>query len=535
MDVDDAKPNRMATKIKQSRRHSFMPSALVTSKLLKQGKPRMWLRPTVVLVRKVLTLMVVATAGATLALITVFVIYLNDREDLSIWHEAELDEEFTIDSPVTTFDEYLELEARTFKQLDELVYANITPSQQHQINRYSKDSLSDPSIREPNWNRSYQMTNPSPTAGVLMIHGMSDSPYSLRAMAQSLHSAGANVVGLRVPGHGTTPSGLLAVTWQDMAAAVRLAVRHLAVQTKGKPLYIVGYSNGGALAVNYELETLQDDSLPAVDRLVIISPEIGLPRVAAYAVWQARLGRLLGLDKLAWNSLLPEYDPYKYGSFAVNAGDVAYRLTTEIQSKITTLTASKKIEGLSPILAFSSIVDATVSVPALLDGLFNRLPPGDHELVLFNINLHSGIQSLLKWSPSQLVKALRRNPNRNYVLGLVTNQSTASEKMIFQTLQPGSEITTDVDLNLSWPTDVYSLTHVALPFPPDDPVYGGEESLKSSGIQLGQTALRGERGALRIPASDLLRLRWNPFYDFLEDRALAFLSMKPVTEETLEH
>ncbi len=486
----------------------------------------MQLRPTVVLFRKILTLLIVASAGATLALITVFVLYLNDREDLSIWHEAELDEEFTATSPTTTFDEYLEQEARTFQQLEKLVYAKITPAQEQPINRFNSGSLSDPLIREPNWNRSYQMTNPLPTAGVLMIHGMSDSPYSLRALAQTLHGAGANIVGLRVPGHGTAPSGLLTVTWQDMAAAVQLAVRHLALQTKGKPLYIVGYSNGGALAVNYELETLQDDSLPSPDRLVIISPEIGLPKVAAYAVWQARLGRLLGLDKLAWNSLLPEYDPYKYGSFAVNAGDVAYRLTTEIQSKITSLTSSKKIKDLSPILAFSSIVDATVSVPALLDGLFNRLPPGDHQLVLFDINQQSGIQSLLQWSPSHLVKALRRNPDRNYVLGLVTNKSPNNEKTIFQTLEPSSQVTTDVDLNLPWPAGVYSLTHVALPFPPDDPLYGAEINAESPGIQLGQIALRGERGTLAIPPSEMLRLRWNPFYDFLEERTLKFFSLE---------
>lgn len=490
----------------------------------------MRLHPTVALFKKVLKFMMVAAAGTTVALITVFVLYLNDREDLSVWHQADLDEEFTATSPITTFDEYLKQEARVFKQLEDRVYAKITPEQKEPINRFNSGSLSDPQIRKPNWNRSYEMSHPSPTAGVLMIHGMSDSPYSLRAMAQTMHRSGAYVVGLRVPGHGTAPSGLVTVTWQDMAAAVQLAVRHLAVKSKGQPLYIVGYSNGGALAVNYELETLEDESLPSVDRLTIISPEIGLPRVAAFAVWQARLGRLLGLEKLAWNSLLPEYDPYKYGSFAVNAGDVAYRLTAEIQSKITALTASRKIENLSPILAFSSIVDATVSVPALLDGLFNRLPRGEYELVLFNINLHSDIQSLLKWNPSALMKALRRNQDRNYVLGLVTNKSPNSEEMILQSLKPGSEKASEVDLEQSWPADVYSLAHVALPFPPDDPVYGGEVSIKSPGIQLGHIAMRGERGTLAIPASERLRLRWNPFYDFLEDKTLAFFSLSRVPQ-----
>ena len=34
--------------------------------------------------------------------------------------------------------------------------------------------------------------------------------------------------------------------------------------------------------------------------------------------------------------------------------------------------------------------------------------------------------------------------------------------------------------------------------------------------------LRGERGVLKIPAADMLRLRWNPFYPFMERRLLEF-------------
>ena len=52
------------------------------------------------------------------------------------------------------------------------------------------------------------------------MHGMSDSPYSLRALGQRFHREGYHVVGLRLPGHGTVPSGLLKTTWKDMAAAV---------------------------------------------------------------------------------------------------------------------------------------------------------------------------------------------------------------------------------------------------------------------------------------------------------------------------
>ncbi len=187
-----------------------------------------------------------------------------------------------------------------------------------------------------------------------------------------------------MPGHGTAHAGLVGITWQDMAAAVRLAMHHLARQSDGRPLYIVGYSTGAALAVRYALAALENQALPPVERLVVLSPAIGVTSVAALAIWQARLGKLLGLKKLAWNAILPEYDPFKYSSFAVNAGNVVYQLTNDIQQRLTALEEGGKLNGFPPILAFSSVVDATVSTSALIRGLFERLPAAGHELVLFD-------------------------------------------------------------------------------------------------------------------------------------------------------
>ena len=477
------------------------------------------------MVRHVLMIGLYGSAGAVLALVVIFVLFMNNRPDLSIWHLAELDEEFTADSGVSSFKDYLALEDRLFKQLDELVYAKIEPEQKGVINRYNRGSLSDPERWPRNWNRSYELPVKSPRAAVLLLHGMSDSPYSLRNLAERLHKAGAYAVGLRVPGHGTAPSGLVTVTWQDMDAAVRIAMHYVAEKAGGQPVYIVGYSNGGALAVNYVLDALNDATLPQVDRVVLLSPEIGLAKVAALAVWQARLGNLLGLEKLAWNGLLPEYDPYKYGSFAVNAGDVAYRLTNEIQQSITALSANGKLKGIPPILAFSSIVDATVTAPDLINGLFNRLPEGGHELVLFDINRMADIEPLMKWNPSKMFAALQQNPGRTFTLSLLTNKNGSGRDVMLVSKSPEESDSSDTDLGLTWPDDIYSLAHVALPFPPNDPLYGGEGGSKSPGIHLGDIALRGERGVLQIPPSDMLRLRWNPFYSFLESRALEFLEL----------
>ena len=85
-------------------------------------------------------------------------------------------------------------------------------------------------------------------------------------------------------------------------------------------------------------------------------------------------------------------------------------------------------------------------------------------------------------------------------------------------------------LDLEWPADVYSLSHVALSFPPDDPLYGADPSVTNL-IHLGRLALYGERGLLVVPDSEILRQRWNPFHTYLIDKALEFMRLGPANGE----
>jgi alpha-beta hydrolase superfamily lysophospholipase len=346
----------------------------------------------------------------------------------------------------------------------------------------------------------------------------------MRPLGEALHRRGAMVLGLRIPGHGTVPSGLVETRWQDMAAAVRLAARHVREVVGDKPLYLVGYSNGGALAVEYTLATLEDASLPTVSGVILLSPEIGVSPVAALALWQGRLGHLLGLEKLAWNVLIPEYDPYKYGSFAVNAGDLAYRITTHIQQQLDALGSHEKLSDLPPILAFQSSVDATVTASALVANLFDRLPAAHHELVLFDINRRAEIGILLQQDPRTVFEPLLKKDDRSFGLTVVTNENSESNRVVARTAAVGADTVSTISYLDDWPPGVFSLSHVALPFPPTDPVYGGPEAV-GSGIELGNLAPRGERGVLRISGTDLLRLRWNPFYDYVENRVLQFTGL----------
>jgi len=476
--------------------------------------------------RKVSLALAYGSLGAFLGLVIAFVMYLDSRTDLQPWHTLELDAEFTAGSSVADFAAYLALEERLFKQLDKAVYDVLPAAQGQSIDRYRRGSLADPQRWSPDWNRSFVLPTESPKAAVLLLHGMSDSPYSLRQLGERLHAAGAYVIGLRMPGHGTVPSGLVELTWQDMDAAMRLAVQHLAEKATGRPLYLVGYSTGAALAVNYALATLDETALPKVDRIAVLSPAIGVTPAAAFAVWQARLGHLLGLDKLAWSDILPEYDPFKYNSFAVNAGDVVYRLTREIQRRIAERTKQEGgLTALPPILAFSSVVDATVSTPALIEGLFKHLPAGGHELVLFDINRRTEIEPILGWNPATIVGALRKDTARSYRLSLVTNENPGSDQVVVHTVGVTNDEIATRPLHMAWPLGLYSLAHVALPFPAEDPLYGGAPGTPSPGIRLGTLALRGERGVLQVGAADMLRLRWNPFYPFVQQRTLQFFGL----------
>jgi alpha-beta hydrolase superfamily lysophospholipase len=474
-------------------------------------------------VRHAVRALLYGVVGGFVVAVVLLVFHLNGRPDLKVWHTADLDEEFTADSSVESFADYLALEDRLFAQLDEAVYQRIEPEDQRAINRYNDGSLTDPRHRTKDWNRSFVLPVEAPRVGVLLIHGMSDSPYSMRSLGERLHSEGAWVLGLRVPGHGTAPSGLVDVEWQDMSAAVRLAMTHLHQKTAGRPLVIVGYSNGGALAVEYALEALTDDGLPPSDQLILLSPEIGITKFAALAVWQERLGHLLGMEKLAWNSILPEYDPYKYVSFALNAGKQAYLITQEVQSHIAELGKRGKLKHFPPILAFQSVVDATVTAPVLVTGLFDPLPGGNHELVLFDLNHNSEIEFLLKRDPGAWLQDILRNAKKSFTVSVVTNEGEQNLAVVLRQRRPGETEVTQAELGLSWPRDLYSLAHVALPFPPDDPVYGGPDAVKGSGIPIGNLALRGERGVLEISASDMLRLRWNPFHSYIEERSVAII------------
>jgi alpha-beta hydrolase superfamily lysophospholipase len=444
---------------------------------------------------------------------------------LEVWHTERLEAEFTagMAEEIDSFDAYRALEDRLFAQLDEQVYDETETGARFALVRYSAGSAADPRRRTPDWNRSFELPADNPAAGVLLLHGMSDSPYSLRALGLALNRGGYRVVGLRLPGHGTAPSGLKYVRWEDMAAATALAMAHLAAQVDTAPVHIIGYSNGAALAVEYALRAADGRVVPAPASLVLVSPSIGVHAAAGLARPTDALSVLPGLGRLAWLDILPEFDPYKYNSFATNAGAQVHRLTTAVAGRIRARARSGPIADLPPILVFKSTVDATVSTDAVVDSLLGHLAPHRNELVLFDINRSAIASTVLIDDPGPFTERLIADDSLPFTLTLISNESRKSKRVVRRRKAPFAAKLSIEPTGFSWPQGMISLSHVALPFPPDDPLYGREPPQDSDTIFLGQIAIRGERGLLRFPADWLLRLRHNPFYDLLEARTLEWL------------
>jgi hypothetical protein len=108
---------------------------------------------------------------------------------------------------------------------------------------------------------------------------------------------------------------------------------------------------------------------------------------------------------------------------------------------------------------------------------------------------------------------------------VITNVDPSSLDVVERTAAPGATTIATRPLGLAWPRDVYSLSHVAIPFPMSDPVYGREEVVpQPETIRLGLLSPRGERAVLTVPSDTLMRLTCNPFFSYLNDRMAAWVA-----------
>lgn len=183
--------------------------------------------------------------------------------------------------------------------------------------------------------------------GVLLVHGLSDSPYHMRHLAAFFQRNGFRVMALLLPGHGTQPGDLLHMRWQEWAKTVAWGAERLAEEAD--EIYLAGFSAGAALSV---LHASGDER---VRGLFLFSPALA---ITSRARW-ANLHKLWSwlLPRRAWVGVMQDRDPYKYESFCLNAA-----------AQMRALTRSLPRRGIDiPVFAAASADDATVDAQVTWD------------------------------------------------------------------------------------------------------------------------------------------------------------------------
>jgi len=219
-------------------------------------------------------------------------------------------------------------------------------------------------------------------AGMLLVHGLSDSPYLMRDLGDALARLPGRCLLVRsilLPGHGGVPGDLIRPTAAEWQAAVRYGVDSFAGEVP--QVHLAGFSTGAALALDLTLNGAPTKVKLA--SLVLLSPSIGLTnrfplhRIPyGFELFQAILTAVRGFGpEGAWLRIDADQDFAKAESFPVMAPRPLMEVMTEVDRAKRPLTL--------PVLMAVSADDVTVDPQASLDFFRNRVANPASRLLLY--------------------------------------------------------------------------------------------------------------------------------------------------------
>jgi len=193
--------------------------------------------------------------------------------------------------------------------------------------------------------------------GVLLCHGFTGSPQTLRSWAEYVAEQGFTVSLPRLPGHGTTWQDLARTGWQDWYAEVDAAFGALA--SRCEQTFVFGLSMGGCLA-----SRLAEVHGRAVRGLVLVNPSLA-PDTKLFLFAPVLRHVPLTLPGIA-------SDIKKPGASEVGYDRVPLRAASTLPG-LWKVTARNLPNVTQPVLVYRSAVDHVVG-PASMSVLLAGLP-----------------------------------------------------------------------------------------------------------------------------------------------------------------
>ncbi len=209
---------------------------------------------------------------------------------------------------------------------------------------------------------------------VVLFHGLSDSPYYMRPIADYLYDLGMNVVVPLLPAHGVKNEADakaamldydLSEHWQNHVSDVMAMAPEF-----GETVIIGGFSTGGALSVDYSLRNPDH-----VNGILLFSGALALSGNAE------SLSKIWGIPRLArWldRKYVSTYqNPYKYSGVPNSSGIELMEIIKSIRDQ---LDEGERIR--QPVFVAHSEADLTVPI----DGVKNLLNYSDGQNTVFYIH-----------------------------------------------------------------------------------------------------------------------------------------------------
>lgn len=323
--------------------------------------------------------------------------------------------------------------------------------------------------QETDWNSPREWQPPSAArGGVLLVHGLGDSPWSFTDVGAQLAAQGWLVRSVLLPGHGTRPADMLPITladWQQVVTEqLALLRRDLATEGQALPLWLGGFSTGANLVL------AQAYSQPDVAGLLLFSPAFkARTRLVALAPLVAWLRPWLREPDPAER---PQQGPVRYYNMPTNGLAQFYR-SSQIALRLMGQERYRK-----PVLMVVAERDSVLDSQALRELFVHRFPHPASRLIWY---------------------------------GAQPAESPADERVLVR-----------VDHLPQWRISQFS--HMGLLFDPDNPVYGKDGSLRlcrngqsDASMQrclAGAPVWYSDWGGQQEAGKDYARLTFNPYFDW---------------------
>lgn len=214
-------------------------------------------------------------------------------------------------------------------------------------------------------------TGDAARTGILVVHGFTGSPKSVRPWGQALAERGWAVRVPRLPGHGTRWQDLNVTAWQDWYAEVDRNVAEL--RSRCDAVFVMGLSMGGTLTLR-----AAEQHGDAIRGIVLVNPSVHTERRDAVLlpVLKSLVPSFPGISN---DIAMPGQDEGAYDRLPLRGAHSLSQLWSVVRADIAKVT--------QPLLLFRSAVDHVVE-PSNARWILEHVASSDVEEVVLPRSFH---------------------------------------------------------------------------------------------------------------------------------------------------